>query len=203
MIMKPCTNHPPEEFLLDYATGSLPDAFALILATHACMCPACHQNIRALETLGGFLPMQASGEKTNALPTPAPSLPDTSCIPLPPITGWMGLRTLPSCLAHCMEDVPPPSAWPEILPGIRAFPLPSVDAKLHLLSFAKGVQAPNHCHDGLEMTLVLDGELQDGKTLFSIGDVATCDTGDCHAPKAGSRRNCLCLWATENDLVFL
>lgn len=47
--------HPPPEVLLDYATGTLNAATALIVATHLALCPNCRQYVQVLEAVGGAM----------------------------------------------------------------------------------------------------------------------------------------------------
>ncbi len=199
--MPPCSCHPPDEYLLDYAAGALPEAFAIVVAAHACLCPDCRRIVHALEAVGGFLTLGETGPATKDAPLMLPPQ-ENPCVAVPTSPGWAAIPNLPHCLALRMADVPPPSAWPEILPGIRAFPLRDSFPKLNLLSFSRGAGAPRHGHDGLEMTLVLNGQLTDGDLLLSSGSLSVCEPGDTHAPQAGMAMNCLCLWATEKDLVF-
>ena len=53
------SHHPEPALLLDYATGTLADPFALIVATHMALCPACRREVAALEAVGGALLEQA------------------------------------------------------------------------------------------------------------------------------------------------
>ena len=48
-------HRPPEELLLGYASGALPEPIALVVASHAALCPETAREIGRLERLGGTL----------------------------------------------------------------------------------------------------------------------------------------------------
>jgi putative transcriptional regulator len=48
-------HHPSDDVLLAYAAGSLPQPFALVVATHLALCPGCRAQVRRDEELGGVL----------------------------------------------------------------------------------------------------------------------------------------------------
>ena len=49
------TQHPGEEFLLDYTTGSLTEGWSLAIATHLTFCSKCRKDIADIEALGGTM----------------------------------------------------------------------------------------------------------------------------------------------------
>jgi len=48
-------HHPSETTLAAYAAGSLPEALAMVTATHLMHCPACQATLATLEATGGAL----------------------------------------------------------------------------------------------------------------------------------------------------
>ena len=42
------SHHMPEEFLLDYAAGTLPEAESLVVASHLAMCGDCRRRVAEL-----------------------------------------------------------------------------------------------------------------------------------------------------------
>jgi putative transcriptional regulator len=51
----PITHHPPDDTVLRYATGTLPEAPAIVIATHLSFCPECRHRMETFEMLGGSL----------------------------------------------------------------------------------------------------------------------------------------------------
>ena len=51
----PITHHPPDDTVLRYANGTLPEAPAIVVATHLSFCPACRHRMEAYEMLGGSM----------------------------------------------------------------------------------------------------------------------------------------------------
>lgn len=51
----PITHHPPDDTVLRYANGTLPEAPAIIVATHLSFCPACRHRMETYEMLGGSM----------------------------------------------------------------------------------------------------------------------------------------------------
>lgn len=47
------THHPPDDTVLRYANGTLPEAPAIVVATHLSFCPDCRVRMQTYEMLGG------------------------------------------------------------------------------------------------------------------------------------------------------
>lgn len=67
-------------------------------------------------------------------------------------------------------------------PGVRA----------RLLSIPKGKGAPEHDHEGDELTLVLSGSFTDGRGIFGRGDACIAEPGVVHRPRVDSDETCVC-----------
>ena len=48
-------HHIPSAILSDYSTGSLPEAFSIIVACHISLCDQCRAEAEAFDTIGGAL----------------------------------------------------------------------------------------------------------------------------------------------------
>lgn len=75
-------------------------------------------------------------------------------------------------------------------------------ASVRLMSIPPGVHLPDHGHDGMELTLVLQGAFQDGGRAYRRGDVALADEEVEHAPAVIGEDTCICLAAADNRLRF-
>ena len=195
-------HHLTDTLLMAYSAGALPEAFALIAATHISMCDECRARSEAFDTLGGAV-VQAT-------------------------VADMAEGSLAACMAR-IDTMPPPRAAPRRRDGI--LPAPLVDyvggglgsvkwrsvglgakqailrtsdegATVRLLAIPAGVAMPDHSHRGIELTLVLQGAFRDQTDRFGVGDVEVADDSLEHTPVAEAGQTCICLAATEGPLRF-
>jgi putative transcriptional regulator len=188
------TCHPSEASLLSYATGAMPEALALVLATHLAQCVECQRTTAAVEAVGGAL-LDASP------PEPlAPSALDPEALdrlldreyeppPVPPV--------LHAGLPAPLDRVPMGRWWP-IGIGLRFRPLRVSGSAWGGLILGKPGQAlPRHGHDGLELTCVLRGAFADTGRVYAAGDLAEPETDHDQPPVVVSTEPCLCVIASE------
>lgn len=197
-------HHFPEELLLDHAAGSLPEGLALLVATHAALCPACRRTLAEAEALGGALlaglepaamapealdRVLAEIDAENGGDVKRISAPDGDPLLPPPLHDYVG------------RDVEA-LAWRRLLPGVAASKLQAAAGELpvRLLRIAPGKAVPRHCHRGLEATLVLAGGYDDAGGHYARGDVQLGDAGLDHRPVAAPGAPCLCLVYEEAPL---
>lgn len=184
------TRHPSDGCLLAYAAGTLPEALAIVVATHAGRCACCRRTLLACEATGGAL--------LEALP-PAP-LSDHA---LETVLARIGepVAGVPPVLN---PDLPAPldrialGRWWPIGPGIRWRWLRTEGAAWAGLILAQpGRSLPPHAHDGRELTCVLSGAFADGEGVYQAGDVAEPD-GD-HDPPPAVVGEAPCLWVLASE----
>lgn len=63
------------------------------------------------------------------------------------------------------------------------------------LRLAPGRKVPAHGHDALELTVVLQGALSDGKTVYRRGDLLIGEPGVVHRPQSVGDIDCVCFAA--------
>ena len=73
---------------------------------------------------------------------------------------------------------------------------------VRLLYIPPGQAVPDHGHNGLELTLVLQGSFSDETGRFGVGDVEVADEDLEHTPVADGGPPCICLAATDMPLKF-
>jgi putative transcriptional regulator len=61
---------------------------------------------------------------------------------------------------------------------------------------------PDHGHNGIELTLVLQGAFRDETGRFGVGDLEVADDTLDHTPIAERGAPCICLAATDAPLKF-
>ena len=204
-------HHPPEDLLLSYAAGSLDEAYAVTVATHLALCPACRGAVLHAEAIGGELMEQLApasldmhtlsdvmarlddapvvqGDKAHIEKTGAVPSAEVVRIPRPLrdyITGDLTRRQ-----------------WRWQGSGVHYAPL-TVDAqgnKMGLMRIAAGTSVPHHGHSGEELTLVLEGGYSDEMGRYGRGDMEFADASVRHQPVADADGECLCLVVTRGKL---
>lgn len=205
--MTPMTDiqhHPTEALLVDYAAGTLPEAFSLVLATHLSLCDDCRARLSALEAVGGGMleridaaPLaEDSFEATlariaGAPPAPKPAAPRRRDGIFPaPLRDYVG-----GDLASVR--------WRPVGMGVRQAILPTApDARVRLLYIPAGCAVPDHGHRGMELTLVLQGAFRDDDGRYGKGDLEVATEAVEHTPVAEPGQDCICLAATDAPLRF-
>jgi putative transcriptional regulator len=213
--LAPPEHHIPAELLLDYANGSLEEAWSLVVACHLTLCPQCRRGLQAIEATAGAMldrieekPLRAAsggfaavaaqlGAQDPAAPkaaagtTAGGAAPDRYGLPQP----------LRRYLARGVDDIP----WRWSGAGLQSFALPVAKRRggmASLLRVAPGAGLPMHSHAGDEMTLVLSGGYTVGNTAFQRGDVEIADGAVEHRPIAMPEQPCICLAVTDAPLRF-
>lgn len=200
-------HHPGFESLMSCSSGSMPEAFAAVMASHIAVCPECRKELSLMEDIGVELfrhitpkPMtreapiavmrrgEAEADNADGV-TFAPTTPGGVPAPLVPFAGTDLDRV----------------AWRSLAPGIQHFPIPlssGAKGQLRLVKVAPGAVVPEHGHGGTELTLVLRGSYKDETGHYKVGDVA--DLGDAveHQPVADPVEGCVCLIATDKKIRF-
>jgi putative transcriptional regulator len=183
-------HHPTEATLAAYAAGMLPEALALVAATHLAGCPACREALGTLEATGGALldelaPMPLADDALDRLLSrinePAP--------PPPPILN----PDLPAPLDRATLG-----RWWPVGVGVRYRPLKTNGAAWGGLLLARpGRSLPRHGHKGRELTCVLAGAFVDQDGTFAAGDLSEPDADHDHPPVVIGHETCLCIIASE------
>jgi putative transcriptional regulator len=89
------------------------------------------------------------------------------------------------------------------LGGIATAKLPgTAEHHLSLLCIDTGTEVPLHTHKGLEITLVLAGEMVDEMGRYAAGDLIINTPDHTHTPRNLSDEPCLCLSVLTAPLEF-
>jgi putative transcriptional regulator len=96
-----------------------------------------------------------------------------------------------------------PPRWKSLGLGVRQSILASDnEGSVRLLYIPPGQAVPDHSHNGLELTLVLQGSFSDATGRFRVGDLEVADQTLEHTPVADPGAPCICLAATDAPLRF-
>jgi putative transcriptional regulator len=217
----PITHHPPDDTVLRYANGTLPEAPAIVIATHLSFCPGCRQRMETYEMLGGSLLEDAAPSKLSA---------DALSITLARLDatsvddgngdnggdgGGRGQNPGKSLAAPQRPDLPSGMDWPQalrhydipgwrfVVPGVKwtGISLASPEAgQLVLVRGVAGAKLPSHGHDGTEYTCVLTGSFSDSSGTYTVGDLIEASEDNDHQPIVTPDAECVCLIAIEGHL---
>lgn len=195
-------HHLDDTTLFAYAAGGLPEAFNLIVAAHVSLCDLCRATLGGFDHLGGAViensenaaMSEGSLAQTLAMLDDAPS-----DIAAPPRLSGALPGPLQSYVGGGLDAV----AWRAVGMGVKQAVLETADtATARLLSIPGGVAIPDHSHEGVEITLVLQGAYSDGSARFARGDIEIADGTVVHSPVAEAGCDCICLAVTEAPLKF-
>lgn len=203
-------HHIPAELLLDYASGSLGEAWSLVVACHLTYCPHCRHELATIEAAAGVLvddilpePVAASSFSAVAARLGQQDAPPVRETPVEPAAASADTlpRPLQSYLTTRIETIP----WRWSGTGLQshALPMPKVKGGMvSLLKVAPGAGLPLHTHQGNEMTLILSGGYTNEHGAFRRGDVEFADGAVEHSPTAMADQPCVCLAVTDAPLSF-
>lgn len=198
-------HHLPDEILMAYAAGTLPEAFNLMVATHVSICDACRAAVESYDAVGGeMLAQEVANDVTLA---PGSFAATMALIAGGPVEQAPVVRTPGSILPGPLQDYVGGDLdsvkWRAIGLGVKQAILPtSSEASARLLYIPAGAAMPDHGHHGTEMTMVLQGAFQDEDDYFARGDVEVADSDTHHTPVADIHEDCICLAVTDAPLQF-
>lgn len=199
------THHLTDDLLLGYASGTLPEAFNLVVATHVSLCVECRARLAAFETLGGSVldGGESVGMSEGSLEATMRLIAGGPKDPLPDVPAPRRQGIFPAPLAEYTGGGPDAVRWRSVGMGVKQAILPtSKDATVRLLYIPGGAAMPDHGHRGMELTLVLQGAFRDETARFGPGDVEIADERMEHTPIAEEGEACICLAATDARLKF-
>ncbi|HEX6241693.1 MAG TPA: hypothetical protein VFZ61_12385, partial [Polyangiales bacterium] len=177
------SHHLPDELLLAYAAGALEEAEALLVASHASLCPRCAKKVEELERMGGAL-LSSSQPDPVSDDLLARTLAMLDAVPraLPPEP--VRDPVLPAPLARLTGPFDQ-IAWSQSLANTEtlelALQLGGVPVRLR--RFQPGTRIPKHTHRAPEFDLILTGGVTDDRDgrHFVRGDVSANDERDAHS----------------------
>lgn len=201
-------HHPDDDLLLALAAGRSEGGPALLVGVHLESCPTCRARLHTLQALGGAM-LEEEEPQLLAPEALAKTLeridaPQAPLRPAPP-QAWPS-PTLPNgapwpaSLRGCAID-----RWRWMAPGMHfaRVHLPhEPQASLYLLKIAPGKSLARHTHTELELTQVLCGSFDDGRSTFGAGDFDAADGEVLHQPVVSPGDVCVCLAYIDGRLRF-
>jgi len=202
--------HPSQRQLQQYVAGTCSPAWALVISAHVDMCEQCQEEVQALTEQMGAQQLQLSDYEpidtqmeammaeimeTEAQQSVQQQVPETEFLELD------GRQfELPRALSRFVGKT---DSWSRVVGKLWQAPVDLGDSlKGHFIYMEKGGGVPEHTHKGNELTLVINGEFEDGNRCFDSGDFILMDGSDTHTPVATSEEGCLVFSFVEEPLHF-
>ncbi len=192
------THHPTSDWLLSYASGQMSSAHALATAAHLSACAQCRLQLSSLNNVGGSLLEQLppaalasdSWQKLSRRLTDQQA--PQSAVAAAPASA--APASLPAPVRALLPEGLP-RKWTRLGTRLKQATLKELpDGTLVALHYIRaGGQVPQHTHDGIEITLVLNGSFSDQHGLYQSGDMLVLDEHTDHTPTAVQNEDCLCL----------
>lgn len=197
--MTAITHHTPDALLAAYAAGSLPQPYALVVAAHISLCLDCRAAYEAHQAVGGSILEASNAEDVSeGLKSSVLDLLDAPVVPTP---TYQRSGVYPGPVMEALKGKPP--RWKSLGMGVRQNILSAGrEGSVRLLYIPPGQAVPDHSHNGLELTLVLQGSFSDETGRFGVGDLEVADQTLEHTPVADPGAPCICLAATDAPLRF-
>lgn len=200
-------HHIPAELLLDYATGTLSEAWSLAVACHLTLCPHCRRELKVVEAMAGSMVEQTAPQAVSVQGFAAVADRLGPQEPAPARKVTQDPDGLPQPLRQYLGGGLADVRWRWSGAGLQSFALPMARQKkaggmVSLLKVAPGAGLPLHTHTGDEITLVLSGGYTAGDVAFRRGDVEIADGAVEHRPLAMLDQPCICLAITDAPLRF-
>lgn len=194
----------PDELLLDYAAGVLPEGPALAVALHVALDPASQRVVQRLQAVGGaLLESEAAADqfdeaaleralgRLDAVPVEAPR---PAAAPRPGF-GWAPAPLRPYLAGKDWKRVF--GGFDEIRLGLHGD-----SHRVSLLRLAPGKGLPVHRHVANEFTIVLQGGYTDNTGNYGVGDFAVGPGPQEHRPIADPGEPCIALIVVEKPIVL-
>ncbi|NNE79276.1 MAG: transcriptional regulator [Silicimonas sp.] len=197
--MTAITHHIPDPMLAAYAAGSLPTPYSMVVASHVSLCAECRASLEAHHALGGaVLEDAAVSAVSDHLKSDILAMLDEPFTPKP---VYERSGVFPGPVVEALKGKPP--RWKTLGMGVKQNILSADEqGSVRLIYIPPGQAVPDHSHNGLELTLVLQGSFSDDCGTFGVGDVEIGDEDLEHTPIAGPGDACICLAATDAPLRF-
>lgn len=207
-----------ENLLFAYAAGQLNETLSLMVATHLHFCKQARALVESMEHVGGAL-LEANCPQTNisascfdALMSKIEAF-EANCpaSAVKPSTKCQKTKEALACL-NDYDDVDDLIAF--LMRKLPKSHENCEEAGLHIFEIGCEKNEPDshtnyvhvdtqsctklHTHQGLEITLVLDGEIEDNGVTYRRGALLVADERVEHSPRNTGKGRCTCLVFSEH-----
>lgn len=203
--------HPTDSILASFVEGLLPSESSLLVSAHVDMCVVCCKKSRSLTdsiAKAVFNTKESNTTITRDYMSMFESITNDTTL-VDASVGSAKIHRLevegrnfmlPPTLARFSDRV---GEWSHLLGKLWQAPIDIGGSSLaQLIYIEKGGRVPEHTHKGKEITLVLNGELEDGVRRLQSGDYIALDNAHTHTPASDVNEGCLLLIVLDNPLHF-
>lgn len=198
--------HPGPESLMSCSAGSMPEAFAAVMAAHIDVCPHCRKELALMEHIGVALFKNMSpSAMTREAPVMSVRRAEADVGSSDTRAKVISAGDMPLPLRPLAGDYLDDIAWKRLARGLMHYQFPlskTAIGDLRLVKVAPGQALPEHSHGGSELTLVLRGSYSDKTGRYGVGDIADLDESTEHQPVADPVEGCICLIASDHKIRF-
>lgn len=195
--------HPlADEWLMDFAAGTLPPAYAAVAETYVSMTKDAEDVLAPFEAMGGKALEDREGVAMSVSATDLLARAGETPAPAPEPAAHEDY--MPEGLCDFLDRTGTKVKWTWLGPGLRKALLwkGADDDRLWLIKAEPGVEIPHHTHQGSELTLILKGGFTSEGQHYGVGDVEEADDDVAHTIAIDEDSECVCLAATKGTLVF-
>ncbi len=185
---------------MEYASGCLDEAQALIIATHLSLSPPARKIVADYESMGGALlknccaPVAMKSDALKCVMDKIEKLEPShksgvGCTEK--LKKKCGDKDMPTCLAGHMEK----ESWKEEKTGLHSIHVKTTccgyTARLVKMApdFSMDVQVHPNKHT---LAVILEGTVSGGNTVFKRGDLAILEKGNIYPLRAGAQNGVVC-----------
>ncbi len=202
--------HPNDLQLSEFVAGTLNPAWSLMVSAHVDMCPHCQDKVKQLsqnEADKQFAPVgfanASDDEQLQAMLSDIVCLPEDRAVPeLKPAELELDGKKfqLPRALQRFVQHT---DGWSKLVGKLWQAPVELGEGgKAHFIYMEKGGSVPEHTHRGNELTLVINGEFEDGVHCYDSGDFIQLDGHHTHTPVSHDDDGCLVFTFVDEPLHF-
>lgn len=207
--------HPDTTQLTEFAEGNLAPAWSLMVSAHVDMCQQCQKRVQLITAdLAEALLTDSDSEVVMACSSQSATFErmmsgitlldaDHSVDPTPQAqTIELDGRkfALPRTLGRFVHKT---DSWSKLVGKLWQAPVDLGDlGKAHFIYMEQGGSVPEHTHRGNELTLVVNGEFEDGSRHYDTGDFIQLDGSDKHTPVSNHKDGCLVFSFVDQPLYF-
>jgi putative transcriptional regulator len=194
-------HHPSDTTLAAFASGTLDEARAVVVATHISLCAQCRNGVLAFECVGGALLEGAAPAEMSVGALERVMARLDSATPVEAAVGHQDSDEEDILPAPLKQYAMGP--WRRIGSRVQLRPIevPSQDGvRVFLLKGAPGTRLPRHRHIGTEWTCVFQGAFRHELGRYGEGDFDEADETVEHHPVVEDGAPCICVVALQGGI---
>lgn len=192
-------NETYHSLLIDYASGALDEAHALLVAAHMALSPNARRIVREYESIaGGMLqeccaPVAMADKAWQSVLDRLDDCVTEECKKAKAACGCPDAEILPDCLHAYIDTQAKSLPWHRAKAGLQTITVETRcrQSVAELVRIKGGATLPKE--QTYEVTLVLEGAFRDGEQIYSRGDIIILNDEEPCAPRADKKEGCIAL----------